>query len=68
MKLRFTMTKEDIERSRDKLLEERPELAKLLKPKRITGSTRNAALREMLRTTAKVSKATMPKPITPGAK
>jgi len=49
----FKMTKEDIERVR----QENPELEKKLKPKRITGNTRNAALRELLRTTAKVTKA-----------
>ncbi len=71
MKLRFSMTKEDIERNRAKLLEENPELAKRLKPKRVTGNARNAALREMLiphfGTKLKVTKATMPKPVQPSA-
>jgi hypothetical protein len=65
MKLRFTMTKEDIKRNRAKLLEGKPQLRKLFKPKKITGNTRNAALREMLiprfGTKVKVTKATMPK-------
>ena len=65
------MAEEDIERSRAKLLEDRPELAKTFKPKRITGNTRNAAMREMLiphfGTQIKVRKATMPKHIQPSA-
>ncbi len=48
MKTRLKMTKADIERWG----KEHPESVKKFKPIRITGNTRNAALREMLRTTA----------------
>lgn len=49
MKIRLKMNAEDIEASRAKFVAEHPELAKrLLKPERITGNTRTAALREML--------------------
>ena len=57
MKQIFGVTKEDIERRRAKLLEEHPEKRKLLKPKKANGSARNAMLKELLRTTAKVTKA-----------
>jgi len=71
MKQIFSVTKEDIERSRVKLLEERLKLAKKPKPKKITGNTRDAALREMLiphlGTKVEVTKATMPKPVQPSA-
>ena len=69
MKIRLKMTAEDIERSRARFIEKNPELAKkLLKPKKITGNTRNAALREMLiphfgTTKITVTKATMPVPV-----
>ena len=71
MKTRLKMTAEDIARSRAKFIAEHPELAKgLLKPKKITGNTRNAALREVLiphfGTKVKVTKATMPKPVRRG--
>ncbi len=48
MKQIFSLTKENIERSRVKLLEERPKLAKKPKPKKITGNKRDAGFREML--------------------
>jgi hypothetical protein len=67
MKQIFRVTKTDIERDRTVLLEGNPELAEHMKPKRVTGNTQNAALREMLRTTAKITKATMPKPTNPVA-
>jgi hypothetical protein len=71
MKQIFSVTKEEIERSRAKLLEDRLELAKTFKPKKTTGNTRDAALREMLvphfGTKVKVTKATLPKPVQPSA-
>ncbi len=70
MKIRLKMTAKDIAHSRAKFIAEHPELAKKLKPTRITGNTRNAALREMLiprlGTKIKVTNATMPKPVQPG--
>jgi hypothetical protein len=42
MKQIFSVTKEDIERRRAKLLEEHPEERKLLKPKKANGSARGA--------------------------
>ena len=70
MKIRLKMTAKDIAHSRAKFVEEHPELAKKFNPTRITGNTRNAALREMLiphlGTKVNVTKATTPKPVQPG--
>ena len=50
------LTKEQIEAGKEKLKRSRPEL---FRKKRITGNTRNAAMREMSQTTAKVTEATV---------
>ena len=52
MKVRISLTKEDIEKGLTRLKQERPEL---FEQKKITGNTRNAFLREQLQTTAKVT-------------
>jgi hypothetical protein len=70
-KIRLSFTEADIKASRAKLEAERPDLAEKFKPKKITGNTRNAALREMLiphfGTKVRFTKATMPKPVQPSA-
>jgi hypothetical protein len=60
----FSLTKEDIAKYRA----EHPELVEKMKPKKITGNTRNAALREQVmlhlgHTNFKVTKATGPEPV-----
>jgi len=66
------LTEADIKTLDAEMRRERPDLCeKMLKRKRVTGNTRNAALREMLiphfGTKVKVTKATMPKPVQPTA-